>query len=57
MDCAGSAGELFEKEKSLEKIYYMMMMTVDPTYRGKGIASKLITCCFEVNLSFASVIY
>jgi len=48
MDCAGSAEELFEKEKSLEKIYYMMMMTVDPTYRGKGIASKLITCCFEV---------
>lgn len=48
MDAAGSAEELFEKEENLKKIYYMMMMTVDPTYRGKGIASKLITCCFEV---------
>merc|ERR1711936_1328262 len=48
MDQAGSAEELFNKETSLEKPYYMMMMTVDPTYRGKGIASKLITCCFEV---------
>ena len=51
MDQAGSAEELFNKEKSLEKLYYMMMMTVDPNYRGKGIASKLITCCFEVKTS------
>ena len=57
LDSAGTAQELFEAEAGLQKIYYMMMMTVDPTYRGKGIASKLITCCFEVNLSFASVIY
>ena len=49
MDRAGSAEELFNKEKSLEKLYYMMMMTVDQSYRGKGIASKLVTCCFEVS--------
>jgi len=48
MDAAGSAEELFLKEGNLNRIYYMMMMTVDPTYRGRGIASKLITCCFEV---------
>jgi len=48
LDSAGSAGELFEAETELKKIYYMMMMTVDPGYRGKGIASQLITCCFEV---------
>jgi len=48
LDSAGTAQELFEAEASLQKIYYMMMMTVDPGYRGRGIASQLITCCFEV---------
>jgi len=48
LDSAGTAQELFEAETELQKIYYMMMMTVDPAYRGKGIASQLITCCFEV---------
>ena len=53
MDAAGSAEELFHKEGDLNRIYYMMMMTVDPTYRGRGIASSLITCCFEVGLNMA----
>lgn len=46
LDSAGTAQELFEAETGLQKIYYMMMMTVDPGYRGRGIASQLITCCF-----------
>ena len=57
MDRAGSAEELFNKEKSLEKLYYMMMMTVDPSYRGKGIASKLVTCCFEVSILRETFLY
>lgn len=48
LDSAGTAQEVFEAETGLQKIYYMMMMTVDPGYRGRGIASQLITCCFEV---------
>ena len=55
LDSAGSAQELFEAQTELQKIYYMMMMTVDPGYRGKGIASQLITCCFEVTVVSAVV--
>lgn len=49
LDSAGTAQELFETENDLQKIYYMMMMTVDSSYRGRGIASQMITSCFEVN--------
>jgi len=48
LDSAGTAQELFETENDLQKIYYMMMMTVDSSYRGRGIASQMITSCFEV---------
>ena len=51
LDSAGTIQDLFEAHTKLQKVYYMMMMTVDPGYRGRGIASQLITSCFEVKLS------
>ena len=51
LDSAGSAQELFEAEPGFQKVYYMMMMTVEPGYRGRGIASQLITSCFEVTIT------
>jgi len=47
-DQLGTTEDLFEVFPDYYKIYYMLMMTVNPDYRGRGIASKLIDCCFEV---------
>ena len=46
---AGDMTLLMEREPDLKKIFSMLLMTVDPDYRGRGIASNLITCSLEVN--------
>ena len=56
LDSAGTLQDLFEAQPELKKIYYMMMMTVDPGYRGRGIASQLITSCFEVKFTRGQVL-
>ena len=43
-----SLQEVFGAHAQMNKLYYMIMMTVNPDYRGRGIASQLVECCFEV---------
>ena len=49
--------EVFEENSKFTNLYYMVLMTVNPEYRGRGIATSLVKSCFEVrNDKFATTI-
>jgi len=48
LDQAGTAKEIFEQNSHFTNLYYMVLMTVNPEYRGRGIATSLVESCFEV---------
>jgi len=48
LDQAGKAEEVFEENSNFTNLYYMVLMTVNPEYRGRGIATSLVKSCFEV---------